>query len=508
MSSQDNFLIRLLRSLFSHNSPEYIKKKKLKKIAKQIAKTRFSKWYKNKELMPECASFFFDVYKTVGPAKTLLENANFSNVLKFFTVEAGLSKEQVKLLESLTESAILGEQNLTDFESLEAKTQQKLSRFVASFDGVQAERANQLYHQVRGFVDLSLFDYYYFLKQFDVSIKEQNFTNTPNFKKIETMTVFDQLHDFLEVLTNLPFDSDWQEVLGIIEKYKGVKPVNFAEWKKATDGLRSLYNSRVLENILKHASENPDAKPAKLLPVADIASEYKRKIINEVEKALNIVRKTQRNSKVEILVQQVFNVQVPPSATKYYVTNSPLFTNTKYDGFIYGRALSYLKSFLIEYFKTELREISNVFLVRATWEKPANIKAYSESYHELLEMAENIVKFDEDLKEGDPEAMKLKAAIARTERDIGAESFVRRRVDFLNKTAHTMIISSCKALITIAKLFQLIIEDFRGSNRAVLQNWNEVEQNCPKPADKWLSDAYKKIHAFVVLEQLLISQKS
>lgn len=507
MSSQGNFLSRLLRSFFSRNSPEYIKKKKLKRIARNISRTKFSKWYKNKELTPECAFFFFEIYKTVGPARALLENANSSNVLKFLTIETGLSNEQLKLLQSLTESAILSEQNQTDFESLELKTQQRLSRFIASFDDVQKERANQLYHQVRGFVSLSLFDYYYFLKQFDGNLKELNFINKPNFKKINAIAVLDQLHDFLEVLMNLPLDSNWQEVFKIIEKYKGIKPVNFGEWKKTYDRLRSLHNSLVLENIIKHTSENPDAKFTMLVPVADIASEYKRKVINEAEKALSIVLKSQKNRKVDILVKQVFNVQVPPSATKYYIAKNPLFADTKYKGFIYGSALSYLKSFLIEYFKTELREISNVFLVRATWENPANVKAYSESYHELLEMVDRIIEFDEELKEGEREAMKLKAAISRAQRDISAENFIRRRLNDLNKTAYVMVISSCKLLITIAKLFKLIIEDFHRPRRTLLQNWREVEQNCPKPADKWLSVAYKKIHAFVVLEQLLISQK-
>ena len=100
--------------------------------------------------------------------------------------------------------------------------------------------------------------------------------------------------------------------------------------------------------------------------------------------------------------------------------------------------------------------------------------------------------------------MKIKAAIARSPRDTNAKNTVVRTVNNLNASAYKMIISSCQNLVSIAKLYKLIIEDYDRPRRTLLKNWHEIELNTSQPPKKWLITAYKKIHDFVVLEQMLL----
>lgn len=509
MKPHRNFLIQFFRALFSSDDPEVIKKKKLAKIARNISKTRFSKWYKgDRALSPACAEFFFNVYRTVGPAKALLENAKSSNALKFFSVEAVLSKEQKKLLGDLSENAISSVQDKIDFGQLELEVGGKIARFEKNFTAEQMERANLLYHQVKAFVDLSLFDYYYVLKQFDRTIRELNFDVKPDFKSIPALAVIQPLHDFWDILRFFPFDADWNPVFSVIEQYKNVKPVNLPVWKKTCENLKNLYASFVLENIIKHVNEDPDMRFPASDPVADIASEYKRNVIGIAENTLQKIKRTRNTSKIEELLKRIFATAAPLSSTKNYTTGNKLFLTTDFAGFVYAQPLSYLKSFLIEYFKTEIRELSDLFLVRATWDNPDQVKAYSESYHDLLAIVDDIVAFDEQLAEGEPLAMKIKAAIARSARDPSARGTVTRLLNDLNATAYKMIITSCQNLVTIAKLYKLIIEDYDRPRRTLLQNWHEIELNTSQPPKQWLIAAYTKIHDFVILEQMLMTKKS
>ena len=505
MSSQENFLINFFRSIFSSDDPEVIKRKKLSKIARAISKTRFSKWYKSEHLLTaSCADFFFDVYRTVGPAKALLENAKSSSTFKFFAVEAVLSAGQKKLVADLSENAIASVQDKIDLGRLELEVGAKIARFEKSFDAMQIDKAYQLFKQVMAFVDLSLFDSYYFLKQFDRNLVELNFDLKPNFTSVPASLVVHQLHDFFDIVIDFPFDASWTEVFAIIERYKNVKPVNAVAWKKTSESIKSLAASSVLENIIKHAQENPDIRFASSESSPDIASEYIRNVVKTAEAVLKKIKKSHNSGKIESLLKKIFATSEPLSCTKNYTVSNKLFLNTNFLGFVYAQPLSYLKSFLIEYFKTEIRELSDLFLVRATWDNPEHVKTYSESYHELLEIVDEIIAFDESLNEGDPLAMKIKAAIARSPRDTNAKNTVVRTVNNLNASAYKMIISSCQNLVSIAKLYKLIIEDYDRPRRTLLKNWHEIELNTSQPPKKWLITAYKKIHDFVVLEQMLL----
>lgn len=509
MSTNENFFTKLFRSFFATNDPQAIKKKKLHKIAKAISKTRFSKWYKasSGHLSPDCAQFFFSVYRVVGPARTLLLSVN-TNVLKNFCVEHYLSAEQKQMLSQLSESEILESQGKIPIEQIQENVKKRLTAFQKTFSSVQSEKMNQLYHHIKAFISLSTFDYYFLLKQFDYTLKELDFERTPDFKHITSVSVVENLHDFLEILLSFPFDADWHSVFTVIEKYKNVKPVNAGAWKKGVDELKTLYSSLVLENIIRHSKQNPDATFGRLNNVEDISNFYIRQVTETAEKTIYTMKRAMQNDKVASLVKSIFGSSFPSSGTKHYsVEGNKLFLSSSVSGYLYPQAMSYLKSFLIEYFKTEIRSISDLFLVRATWESGEKVQEYSDSYHELLALVDTIIQFDEALKEGEPFAMKLKASIARSNRDRNALNFVVRKVNEINGEAHRIIVTAAKLLISIANLFKQIIEDYDRPHRTLIQNWKEIEANSPKEPRNWLVHVYKKIHDFIVLEQLLIQKK-
>ena len=97
---KESFFQKILGLFMSSDSPEALKRRKLKDIAKIIGKTRYSKWYKpgSQEVLPQAAQFFYSIYKVVGPARPLLAGIASSKVLKNVTVENALSDKQKKLL--------------------------------------------------------------------------------------------------------------------------------------------------------------------------------------------------------------------------------------------------------------------------------------------------------------------------------------------------------------------------------------------------------------------------
>lgn len=502
------FFVKIFAGLFLSTNPEHIKKKKLSTIVRNISRTRFSKWYKNSHVLtPAFAEFFFEIYRTVGPARVLFDNQSSTKMLKMISVEESFSEEQRRLASELSEESILLKAKELSCEALETEVHRNLNALRKSISGIQREKANQLYHMIESFASLARFDYYYLLKKFDTNIRELDFTRVPLFNTIPALSAIEQIHNFLEILLDFPFDGNWSLAFTVIEKYKNIKAVNPNDWKKIADTLKQVRNSLVIENIIRHVTEKPDEVFTTYTNVEDIFEKYLNNLYTSSEKTLLSIKRNMQLDKAQSLIKKVFATEKPSSGTKYYRQEISLFKNTNFSGFVYGTALSYLRSFLIEYFKTEIRTLSDLFLLRAIWKNPEYSKDYSEAYHELFSIIENINKFDENLKEGEPPFMKLKASISRSVREQDSYNFVARKLNELNASAYRLIVLASQNLITIAKLYRLIIEDYDRSRKDLLENWTEIENNSSRNVKESVLEAYDKIISFVKLEQILTSKK-
>jgi energy-coupling factor transporter ATP-binding protein EcfA2 len=106
-ADNEDIFQKLMGIIFSTTDPEVEKKRQLRAIAKTLSKSRY-KWYRpgSEEALPGMGKFFYELYKVVGTAQVILQNANSSMVLKNVLIELSLSSRQVELKERLSEDAI------------------------------------------------------------------------------------------------------------------------------------------------------------------------------------------------------------------------------------------------------------------------------------------------------------------------------------------------------------------------------------------------------------------
>ncbi len=88
-SLKRGFLERLLSLLLGTNDPEKEKKRLLKNIAKELKRNKY-KFYnpKGRLALPAMAKFFHEIFKVVGPAQVLLQNAASSGALRTLLIES------------------------------------------------------------------------------------------------------------------------------------------------------------------------------------------------------------------------------------------------------------------------------------------------------------------------------------------------------------------------------------------------------------------------------------
>lgn len=508
---KNNLFTKILNFLIPSDSPDSIKKKKLKAIAKTISKTKYGKWYRPsaQEVTAQLAQLFFTIYKVVGQGRPMLSGVVSSKILKDITVETSLSAKQKKLLENLSEETIKEKTAQSSIEEVTASVKSDLKLFVGEFDSLQTEKTDSLYENLDNFIHFVLFDYYFLLKKFDSAFQENNLNYVPKFQTIRGEYVLDDLKEFASVLANLKIDADWKNVFEIIKTYKNVQPVNQNQWKKLLQILSDLVRSNILDYLIQHISEDIFYKTEKIIFEEKVTDVYISNLKQSTAAILEKLQKEQKSSKAAVLVKKIFGTDQVVSSTKYYTADaSQVFLKKGLQGFIYAEELGYLKSFLIEYAKTEIRSLCDLFLVRGNWGGYTEITAdYSNSFHELMQLSVSVSEFDDKLSDGSDIGVKFRTLLSRMEREKEAGRQAAKLLSELNDKALDYINLSIKNIIVIGNNFKNIISDYDKPRRELIQNWKEIEQHSDDPIRERLVNAYKKIYDFIALMQLFNRNK-
>ena len=506
---KDSFLTRMLQLFLPRDDAEAIKKRHLKALAKEISKNKFGKWYKpaSEEFQPQMARFFFELYKIVGPARALLASAASSKVLKAITVEQNLSKQQHQIREKLTPEAIKERAKTTGQKELNLQIRKEFDAFMREFDGKKIDEIDTLYRQLNEFIHFVLFDYYFFLKKFDPALPEDKFTYTPNFSAVNSEYLKDELKDFIVVLNGLSLDANWEKLFTVITAYKNVQPVNAPQWKKHLGLLNDVRRSHILEKIIQHISKDP-AYAVENSPFTEkVTDDYLKQIEQSIDNTLKDIITEQKNSQVAVMVQRVFGNTITSGTKNYNPRSNAAFEKRGLEGYIYADAMNYLKSFLVEYFKSDVRAISDVILVRGQWTQQALSAEYSESYHNLMHISTKLLEFDEKLSEVSEMGVKFRTLLSRMEREKEAGRQVQKHLNDVNEAALKLLKVSIKNIMTLGNAIKNCIADYDKPHRDLLQNWKELEQHSDKPIREWMTAVYTKIYNFIMLEQVVLKKE-
>ena len=506
---KESFLTRILQLFFPRDDAEAIKKRHLKALAKEISKNKFSKWYKpsSEELQPQMARVFFELYKIVGPARALLASAASSKVLKSITVEQNLSKRQHQIREKLAPEVIKERAKTTNQKELSIQVQKEFDAFMREFDGKKIDEIDTQYRQLNEFIHFVLFDYYFFLKKFDPALPEDKFSYTPNFATVNGEYLKDELKDFIVVLNGLSLDANWEKLFAIITAYKNVQPVNAPLWKKHLSLLNDVRRSHILEKIIQHITKDT-AYTVEISPFTEkVTDDYLKQIERSIDNTLRDIVMEQKNSQVAMLVQRVFGNVISSGTKNYNPRSNAAFEKRGLEGYIYADAMNYLKSFLVEYFKSDIRALSDLILVRGQWTQQVLSAEYSESYHNLMHISTKLLEFDEKLSEVSEMGVKFRTLLSRMEREKEAGRQVQKHLDTVNEAALKLLKVAIKNIMTLGNAIKNCIADYDKPHRDLLQNWKEIEQHSDKPIREWMTAVYTKIYNFIMLEQVVLKKE-
>lgn len=500
MAESQSFFARLISSIFKSDDPDAEKKRRIKQIAKSLSKAKYH-FYKNDEVLPSFAKLLYDIYKAVFPAKAMFMAQENPNRLKSLAINYSLNEKEHQLIESLMEDGIKEAAQKIPIDQLDAQVRQNIDLFLQIFNGEKIARIEALYRKLMIFKNFCSFDFYFTLKKFDSSLKEGEFTSVPKFDKINAEYIAEDLKDFLAVAWLLPEREDWTDMMKFFKETKGTEPVTLNIWNKICNKINSIRLTRVFEMMIQVITKDPNYVPDIAYNEDPIVDNFIDKTRNDAEKTLNSLVLAQQNNKIDGILEQIFGTTSIERLTNYTATNSAAYERKGLGTFDYVQPLNYYKAFLLDFVKKDVREFSDLVLVRGTWSTQALSAPMSNAYHALLESSDTILAFDAKIAEDAEIGSRIKTHMPRVERDKEAKSIIGTLIGDLNDEAKQMLVDGTKNLITIAKTTKTLLEDYAKPKGEVIINWKELDKFADHPIKELGVGVYKHIYLFVQLMQ-------
>ena len=506
-AEKQSFFQSLFSNLFKSSNPEAEKKRKLKAIAKTFSKTKYHNFYRAStiEVLPPFAKLFYDIYKLVSPAQAIFKSNQNPNLYKAQVVNYSLSEKQVALLEHFDQQKILEMARTVPLQQLSSKLDEEFSIFSAEFDNERMNRTENIYKAFSTLQDFCCFDYYVLLKKFASSLQEFNFNAVPNFEKINGEYITDDLKDFCAVAYAITDENLlWNELFTFMKATQATETISLGNWKKIVARIKNIQQSGAFELMIRHISGNTEYVTQVQSHYASLIEPYMDKIQEEIRTTISKIGYKQKENKANQLCEQIFGSTDFQTLHFYIAGANEGFSKKELGLFEYTEPLNYLKAFLLEYVKKDIREFYDVVVVRGQWDASL-ANPMSNAYQELLKISDEITAFDSDLSEDGTSGLKIKNLLPKTAHDPGAENIINRVISDSNEQARGFIVTSAQDLITIGKTLKQLIEDYTKQKPEIVQNWRELERFLDHPMKEFSVGIYKKIYLFVQLMQQYLS---
>jgi len=501
-------LERLLALLGLEPDPEREKKALLKELRNSLKKSKGRFFVASGDLADVgLPKVFHEMYTVVGPTRTLLANATASNALKTIFIEQFLGPTQKSLQDQFTEESIRALAKTLAPEALAHQVREALTEFSAILELETQRKIDAQYNLFLVFMDFVDFNFHFMLKKFDSSLRDSDFNYVPRWEAINGEYVVDDLKDFLTAAGSVASESDWDAVFDILQAYKGIDVVSRTGWKKVLSSLSQLRKSGVLLQLVQYLSKDPGYMPKVYVPNEHIVDAFLNHLRNTVETVLSKIAVERKTDRVNSLVQQVFGT-TGISRTKNYTEKANLaFQKKRIGGYTYVEPLNYLKAFLLDYYKRDIRELVNLLLVKGEWVSNALAAPMSESFYQLMEASDNLTAFDEALGEDGERGAKLKTLLVRADKDNNAASSIKLQLKDINGGARGLIIEAATHFIVIGKHLKMAIDDYAKPKHELILNWKPLELSTEKVLKDWMAATYRQLYAFVQLMQFFVKEQ-
>ena len=356
------------------------------------------------------------------------------------------------------------------------------------------------------FLNLVEYDYYFALKKFDSGLPERDFVYNPKFEPIKAEYILDDIKDFLVVLPENN-DLNWEDLFNVLKAYKGTEIIDRAGWKKIIKGLDVVKKERIFVLMVQHIDKNPHYNYNSIINSDRIVDDYLNKIRTQTEIILQKILKEKKSKKVDALLMEIFGTTAISRMKNYTEKANIMFTKKMLGGFIHVAPANYLKAFLLDFFKRDVKILMDLLLIRGKWATIISSQHLSDAFHAVMDVSSRLIVFDEELSEEGSKGIAFKNITSKSDRDKNSITILRTMLKETNENILGMITIASQNLIIMGRSLKSVLEDKDKKDHEMIINWKEIENATDMDLKDEISRVYKKIYYFVQLMQFFVKKK-
>ena len=473
----------------------------LKQLAKEISQNKYAKFYRVRQGEADAAlgQFFYDLYKTVYPLQNFLKETANEAKIRQITLEAFLDKPVMDIIKRLSPDEIAERKRNVGAE-ISKQLKEDLVALAVGFDNPKIAAADKCYNLIASMKQFVAFKFSSFLEKFDPEMKEGDFLTQPKFTPVDANILIPEILLFLSLLPSSEPDDDWKTVFEILKYCKGgVDVIPIVQWNNVLISLNDLKQSKILELISKLSTGNPILEIKTVVPHEALSANFLEQKTSEVREVISSIVGSQKQVQVDALVKVVFSSLATTRLSFYSSARGRVLIDKDLDGYIYAPALNHLLAFIQEFLSKEFQELCDILLVRGQWTKNTASRLMSDGFHEVLDITEEIIKLDESLSEDGSNGPRLRAALARVDRDKSQIRYINNIISGINEEALNIINRAVPSLIVLGKHFKMLFDDYDKKPFELIMNWKELTLASKLPISQRIGAAYKRINYFVQL---------
>jgi len=504
-----NFFGKIIELITGINDEDRKKNKKLKEVNKDLLQSKYKFYnFKKDQILPAFPAYIFEVYKNCLILKRFFDIKVHSGTIKQILFESIITNKQkelkIKLEKENVEELIRTTNDVKKaFEEIKAN----LSNFIKSFNPDSIKTINFTYNQIVDLSNITNFDWYFLLRKFDSSLMEANFNYKPNYEILEGKYIYEELVSLNDYIQSIDLNTDWKtvgEYLKGVSDDQGLGNI----LKKLISMLKSIKKDDYLTKMIILISKDPDFSPkqfsSKYKIVQDYIQSYQMEVQNNVQNYVKEIAK----EKINKLLLEIFRSTVIIRLKNYsQKLNDILLAKNFASGFKYVEPLNYMKAFLLDICKGEIKPRIDYLIIKGTWDTNTHSSEYSSMLLEFNKLSDKIIDLDNRCGEDDLYGKEIKRLSGLLKHDPKSRIMLKKALTKIDYDVAQIIFEGINLFKEAGNSIKILLEDYNSKIPSMLINFHKIKWDFSTDIKTELSEIfYKKLFNIIVLLKSFVKE--
>jgi hypothetical protein len=449
-------------------------REELDKIAHQIARTPFRRYYKSahKSFGLETGQLFQGLARVFAPAAQVLAKAEDSPLLRGITIEKMLTQEQKAALDKLDMDTLRKTIDGNALLEAAASIEKLIAETEILFTKQWTARCDAYYNQVIYYIWLATLNYPSIIRPFipagGASTEYDILRFRGSFHTVPGAAIIAFIQDFAELLEGFEIGADWDTVFDILAAFSKNAPPQQKKWGWVKKTLEELDISNFLHLLLRHYYGKANLKITEQYPQYQIATSFVTGKLEAAQTFADNLRKRDNDTKVNTLRSALFGEMGGMEMAGYYTReHGESLAHRCGTGFTCADAFNTVRLF-ITVFYDEITLLCDTLIISGEWYDMDLYRNFAANWHHLEEILDNVKEFDKSLgPDGQLGKNEASAKLSKVALTIYVEK--------ANEAARALIEEYLDGITILEQQLETIYTDKAQETPLVIRNWEPLD---------------------------------